>query len=110
MESSPYCDMCRDLGRDDDCQACDNKPPELMLVNEAAYLLWCHCQTQWRYSAYGAGGCLAPMPCGLDYGALVQVADLLDLGEVTPSMFLKIQALENEEIAGIRRRLSDGSK
>lgn len=109
-EKADYCTMCRDLGKDDHCQTCEDRQPELWLENEEAFALWVNVQTQWRYSSFGPGmGGSVPIICGLDYTAVRVVADTMDI-EFSPGLLHKIQALEQLELERMRESLADGKE
>lgn len=93
MNKASYCQTCKDLGKDDDCETCDYHMPELSPLNMVAYTLWARCYTQWRYGSVGGMGGSAPVPMGLDYNAVAVAADMLDI-EPSPGDFHKIQCLE----------------
>lgn len=107
MNKASYCQTCHDLGKDDDCETCDYRMPEIAPLNMKAYTVWSRSYTQWRYGSIGGMGGAAPVPMGLDYNAVFAVARMLDI-ELSPGDFIKIQKLERFELNRMREMVKDG--
>jgi len=92
QQTSKYCDGCKKLPTHShtDCQSCTNKGPEIAPENREFFSFWGSVNTQWRTNMDG--------PIGLDYSAVLQVADLLNI-DVSPAMLHKLQLIEQTILA-----------
>lgn len=70
----------------------------MLEANEEAWELWCAANTQWRAAGFGV--------VGLDYTAVLAVADVLGI-VVTAPMLQKVAALERFELERVAKR-ADG--
>lgn len=101
MERQEYCQACREMPGQTECETCEWKCPELWETNEDAWYVWVNTQSQWRV---GMGGVV-----GLDYTALEFVARTLNT-EITPALLKKIRVLEAYMLGRVGKEETHGSQ
>ena len=85
----------------DDCDSCSAKCPAMDSEDLVAWNLWARSCTQWRCTSFGREG--------LDYNALISVADILDI-DVTPAILFRIQAMEQFVLEKKNRAADDPAR